>query len=322
MTASPSQTNPSSLWPASRIPTSAVKGFDKGFRSLTIIFSVGIGVLLLFIALIVATEAFPAFREFGLNFIVNSAWNPVTNTYGALPMIYGTLVSAFIALLIAVPLGVGTAIFLSEDFIPRSIRTVLIFMVELLAAIPSVVYGLWGIFVLIPLYKPIGTWLNANFGWIPLFSTPPIGPGMLPAALVISIMILPIITAISRDSLAALPPDLRQASLGIGASRWRTIFSVLVPAAISGIVGGVMLALGRAMGETMAATMIIGNSNQISASILAPANTIASLLANQFAEAKGLQVSALMYAAFILIIMTLLVNILAQLIVERIRAKY
>jgi phosphate transport system permease protein len=194
--------------------------------------------------------------------------------------------------------------------------------VELLAAIPSVVYGLWGIFVLIPAIKPMGEWLNANFGWIPLFSTPPAGPGMLPAAMVLAIMILPIITAISRDSLASLPPDLRQASLGLGATRWGTIFRVLIPAAFSGIVGGIMLALGRAMGETMAATMIIGNSNKISASILEPANTIASLLANQFAEASGMQVSALMYAGFVLMLLTLVVNILAEYIVNQVKAKY
>jgi phosphate transport system permease protein len=194
--------------------------------------------------------------------------------------------------------------------------------VELLAAIPSVVYGLWGIFVIIPLIKPFGFWLYNNFAWIPLFSTPPAGPGMLPAGIVLAVMILPIITAISRDSLASLPPDLRQASLGLGATRWETIFRVLIPAAFSGIVGGIMLALGRAMGETMAVTMIIGNSNKISSSILDSANTIASLLANQFAEASGMQVSALMYAGLILMILTLLVNVLAEYIVSQVKAKY
>jgi phosphate transport system permease protein len=169
---------------------------------------------------------------------------------------------------------------------------------------------------------PFGNFLHQNFGWIPLFSTPPAGPGMLPAAVVLSIMILPIVTAISRDSLASLPPDLRQASLGLGATRWETIFRVLIPAAFSGIVGGIMLALGRAMGETMAVTMIIGNSNTFSISLLDPANTISSLLANQFAEASGIQVSALMYAALVLLLLTLVINVLAQLIVSRVRAKY
>ncbi|MGD1862542.1 MAG: phosphate ABC transporter permease subunit PstC [Leptolyngbyaceae cyanobacterium] len=298
--------------PNTRSRSGSEKSFDKFFVGLTTAFAIATGVLLLIIAGIVLKDAIPAIREFGLGFITRSTWNPVQSAYGAWPMIYGTLVSSFIALLIAVPLGLGVAIFLSEDFIPLQVRTVLVFMVELLAAIPSVVYGLWGIFVLMPALK----WF---FG---LFGIAFTGPSMLTAALILAIMILPIITAISRDSLASLPPDLRQASLGIGATRWGTIFRVLIPAAISGIVGGVMLALGRAMGETMAATMVIGNANQVNLSLLKPGNTIASLLANQFAEAKGLQVSSLMYAAFILVIMTLVVNILAELIVSKIQAKY
>lgn len=298
--------------PSTRSRSEGEKNFDGFFVGSTLAFAIATGVLLLAIAFIILTQAIPAISQFGLGFISASTWNPVQETYGAWPMIYGTLVSSFIALLIAVPLGLGVAIFLSENFIPLKIRTVLVFMVELLAAIPSVVYGLWGIFVLIPALK----WF---FG---LFGIQFVGPSMLTASLILAIMILPIITAISRDSLASLPPDLRQASLGIGATRWGTIFRVLIPAAISGIVGGVMLALGRAMGETMAATMVIGNSNRASLSILEPANTIASLLANQFAEAKGLQVSALMYAAFILVIMTLIVNVLAEVIVRKIQAKY
>ena len=295
---------------------------EKVFRGLTLVFALGIGFILVMIALVIFWESIPAMQKSGLGFLVSSEWDPVRNLYGALPVIYGTLVSALISLLIAVPLGLGTAIFLSEDFIPLNIRTVLIFLVELLAAIPSVVYGLWGIFVLIPLIKPLGFWLNATFGWLPIFSSKPAGPGMLPAAIVLAIMILPIITAIARDSLGSLPPELRQASLGLGATRWETIFRVLVPAAFSGIVGGIMLALGRAMGETMAVTMIIGNSNKLSISLLDPANTIASLLANQFAEASGLQVSALMYAGLVLMILTLVVNVLAELIVNKVKAKY
>lgn len=295
---------------------------DRVFFSLTYAFAIIIGLILLTIAGVIFADALPAIEKFNLGFLFSSAWNPVRNDFGAWPVIYGTIVSSIIALIVAVPLGIGTAIFLSENFIPVKIRTVLVFLVELLAAIPSVVYGLWGIFVLIPFLRPISQWLNANFGWIPIFSTAPTGPGMLPAGLIISIMILPIIIAISRDSLASLPPELRQASLGLGATRWETIFRVLVPAAFSGIVGGIMLGLGRAMGETMAATMIIGNSNTVSTSILAPANTIASLLANQFAEATGLQVSALMYAAFVLMILTLIVNVLADMIVNQVKAKY
>ncbi len=266
----------------------------------------------------------PAIREFGLGFLASTEWNPVSGreAYGALPMIYGTLVSSAIALLFAVPLGLGSAIFLSEDFLPERIRSVLIFLVELLAAIPSVIYGLWGIFVVIPILKEVGDWLHRELGFIPLFGTAPVGPGMLPAAVVLAIMILPITTSLSRSSLAAVPPDLRDAALGLGATRWEAIFRLMIPAAFSGIAGGVLLALGRAMGETMATTMIIGNSNQLSFSLLAPGNTIASLLANQFGEAKGLQVSSLMYAALVLLFLTLLVNAFAHRIVESVRRKY
>ena len=298
------------------------KILDRGFRWLTLIFAISIALILVSIAIVVAKGGWPAISQFNWRFFTNSNWNPVTNEFGVLAVVYGTLVSSFIALLIAIPLGLGAAVFLSENFLPEKTRTVLVFLVELLAAIPSVVYGLWGIFVLIPITKTFGSWLHANFSWFPLFSTEPAGPGMLPAGIVLAIMILPIIIAISRDSLASLPPDLREASLGLGATRWETIFRVLIPAAISGIVGGTMLALGRAMGETMAATMIIGNSNSLSISILDPANTIASLIANQFAEADGLQVSALMYAGLVLMILTLIVNILAEYIVNKVKAKY
>ncbi len=299
--------------------TGLEKNLDRSFIWLTCLFAFGIALVLIAIGLEVGRQALPAIGEFGLGFLSNSAWNPVENEYGALPMIVGTLVSSAIALTLAVPLGVGAAIFLSEDFLPLSLRTALVFLVELLAAIPSVVYGLWGIYVLIPVLRPPQLWLHENFGWFPLFSTPPAGPGMFPAGIILTIMILPIIIAISRDSLSLVPPELRQASLGLGATRWGTIFKVILPAAFSGIVGGIMLALGRAMGETMAVTMLIGNSNRLSASIFASANTISSLLANQFAEADGLQVAALMYAGLVLFIMTLLVNVLAEAIVRQVQ---
>jgi phosphate transport system permease protein len=297
----------------------AEKSLDRGFIWLTRIFALAVAGILVWIAIQVAIQALPAIQAFGAGFLAESAWNPVNNTYGVLPQVYGTLVSAFIGLLIAVPVGVGTAVLLSENLLPASVRTVTVFLVELLAAIPSVVYGIWGIFVLIPLLTNVGRWLNASFGWIPIFSTIPTGPGMFPAGVILAIMTLPIITAISRDALISVPSSLRQAAMGLGATRWETIFKVLIPAAFSGIVSAVMLALGRAMGETMAVTMIIGNANVISPSIFAPANTISSLLANQFAEASGLQVSALMYAALVLFVLTLIVNILAELIVLRVK---
>ena len=299
--------------------TSGEKSLDRGFILLTRIFALAIAGVLIWIAIQVAIQAFPAILKFGPSFLVKSVWNPVTNDYGVLPHIYGTLVSALIGLVIAVPIGVGTALLLSENLLPGPVQIVLTFLVELLAAIPSVVYGIWGIFVLIPLITPVGQWLNHTLGWLPIFSTIPTGPGLFPAGVILGIMTLPIITAISRDALIAVPPSLRQAALGLGATRWETIFKVLIPSAFSGIVSAVMLALGRAMGETMAVTMVIGNANDISASLFAPSNTISSLLASQFAEASGLQIASLMYAALVLFVLTLIVNILAEYIVLRVK---
>ena len=295
------------------------RNLDRSFIWITRIFALAIAGILLWISLQVAIAAGPAIQKFGLNFLVTSSWNPVNNEYGVLPAIYGTLISSLIGLILAVPIGVGTAILLSEDFLPSKVQLVLVFLVELLAAIPSVVYGVWGIFVLIPILTNVGKWLHSSLGWLPIFSSAPTGPGMLPAGVILAIMTLPIITAISRDALISLPSSLRQAALGVGTTRWETIFQVLIPAAFSGIVSAIMLALGRAMGETMAVTMLIGNANNINISLLAPSNTISSLLANQFAEANGLQVAALMYAALVLFILTMIVNILAEFIVARVQ---
>jgi len=294
---------------------------DKGFVWVTGAFAIGVGLVLLAIAYRVGTDSLPAIQRFGLGFLATTRWSVNDEVFGALTQIYGTLVTSFIALLIAVPIGIGVALFLSEDYLPPRIKQPIVFLIELLAAIPSVVYGLWGIFVLIPLLRPFGIWLNANFGWIPIFSTAPAGPGIYAAGIILSIMILPIIAAISRDALVAVPTEIRQAAYGLGATRWETIFQIILPAAFSGIVGGIMLALGRAMGETMAVTMVIGNSNSIDLSILSQGSTVSSLLANQFAEAGGLQVSSLMYAALILFGLTLVVNVLAELIVRRFSLK-
>ncbi len=292
---------------------------DRGFILVTRIFAFAIAGVLLFIALQVAQGAFPAIQKYGLGFLVNTSWNPVNDEYGVLPQIYGTLISSLIGLLLAIPIGVGTAVLLSENFLPSQVRVILVFLIELLAAIPSVVYGVWGIFVLVPILTPMGKWLHENMGWVPFFNSPPTGPSMLTAGIILAIMTLPIITAISRDALISLPPSLRQASLGLGATRWETILLVLIPAAFSGIVSAVMLALGRAMGETMAVTMLIGNANNINISLLSPGNTISSLLASQFSEARDLQVAALMYAALVLFLLTLVVNILAEYIVFRVK---
>lgn len=290
---------------------------DRIFFWLTVFLAVAVGVILLWITYSLLVIAFPAIAKFNLGFLFTQAWNPVESAFGALPQIYGTIVSSIIALLFAVPFGVGVAIFLTEDFLPTKILNPIAFVIELLAAVPSVVYGMWGIFVLVPFIMPLLTWINKVFGWIPLFSTAPSTRQLFATALVLSIMILPTIIAISRDSLRAVPDQLRQGSYGLGATRWETIVQVLLPAGLSGIIGSVMLALGRALGETMAAAMLIGNANRISPSLFAPASTISALIANQFGEATGLQRSALFYQALILMVLTLIVNMLAEVIVNR-----
>jgi len=298
------------------------KLIDSGFQNLVALLALTVAIILFGIFLIVGMQSWEAIQAFGLNFIINSRWDPVQNEYGAFTAIYGTLLTSILALILAVPLGVGTAIFLTEDFIPAKIRTLISNMVELLAAIPSVVLGLWAIFVLEPMIRPALELIHQLLGWVPFFSTTPSGPGVMPAVLILTIMLLPIITAISRDSLNQVPEDLRQAAYGVGATRWTAILKVMIPAAISGIIGGVMLALGRAMGETMAVTMIIGNQTSFNISWFAPGNTIASMIANQFGEAGELQMSSLMYAALVLMAITFLVNVVAQWIVQRLALKY
>ncbi len=295
---------------------------DRSFRWLSVALASLVGLVLLGILLTVMGGSRQAISAYGLAFLTTSNWDPVGDQYGALTAIYGTIITSALSLLIAVPLGVGTAIFLTENIIPAKLRNTLALMVELLAAIPSVVLGLWAIFVMEPFLRPFLSFLHTALGGLPIFSTDPQGPGMAPAILILVVMILPIITAIARDSLLQVPPELRQAAYGIGTTRWGAILRVILPAALSGIAGGVMLALGRAMGETMAVTMIIGNSNNFSWSLLAPGNTISSMLANQFGEADGNQVSALMYAALVLMVLTLVVNVLAQWVVRRLSLKY
>jgi phosphate transport system permease protein len=298
------------------------KLLDEGFRHLSFGLAAMVAVLLLAIFVTVLAGAWEAIQAFGWRFLTTSAWDPVNENYGAFTAIYGTLVSSLLALVFAVPLGVGTALFITEDLLPVSVRNGIGVMVELLAAIPSVVLGLWAIFVMEPAIRPLLQLLHASLGWIPLFTSVPQGPGMAPAILILVVMILPIITAIARDALNQVPIELRQAAYGVGTTRWGAIFNIILPAAISAIMGGVMLALGRAMGETMAVTMIIGNSMKFSFSLLAPANTISSMLANQFGEADGIQVSALMYAALVLMMLTFMVNILAQWVVKRLSLRY
>lgn len=253
-------------------------------------------------------EAKPALEKFGLGFLTNAQWQPNRDRYGVLPFLVGTGATALIALILAFPPGLAIAIFLSEDFLPSTARQFVRFVVELLAAIPSVVYGLWGIFVVIPLVQALGNWTTERFGHIPFLSGPAYGNSLLTAGIVLALMVLPTITAISRSSLVAVPRTLREGAYALGATRWETIFGVILPTAAPGIVAATILALGRAMGETMAVAMLIGNSSRLSWSLFAPSGTLASLLANQFGEASGMQIAALMYAALVLVALTLAVN--------------
>ena len=286
------------------------------FLVLTWLASAATVVTLVWIVCSILQAAFPAIASTGFGFFVNSVWNPNRNIYGVFPFLNGTAGSSGIALLLALPLGVAIAIFLSEDFLPAAIRQVVRFVVELLAAIPSVVYGLWGIAVVIPIVQSWGGFLTQHFGFLPFFAPPATGNSMLTASLVLALMVLPTITAISRTALVAVPKTLREGSYAVGATRWETIFKVLLPTAAPGIVAATILAFGRAMGETMAVAMLIGNSPRLTWSLLSPAETLAGLLANQFGEASGMQVSALMYAALTLVLMTLLVNIAGELVLR------
>ena len=286
----------------------AVRTGPDLFRWLCRAVSAGVIFVLAWIIWEIVQGAWPAIREFGFGFLTESRWQPNRNRYGVLPFLVGTGSTALIALLIALPAALAIAIFLSEDFLPRPARQFIRFVVELLAAIPSVVYGIWGIFVVIPIIQSLGLWVSDQFGAVPLLAGPAHGNSLLTAAVVLSVMILPTITAIARASLVAVPRTLREGAYALGATRWETILGVILPTAAPGIVAATILALGRAMGETMAVAMLIGNSSKLSWSIFAPAGTLASLLANQFGEAEGMQVSALMYAALVLVVLTLAVN--------------
>ena len=305
-----------------RLRSSSDKWIDSGFKNISVAMAATVAIVLFSILLVVFLESKASIQNYGLNFLITSEWDPINNRYGAFTAIYGTVITSLVSLLIAIPLGIGTAILLTEQILPRQITEIIGLMVELLAAIPSVVLGLWAVFVMEPFIRPLLNYIHIHFGWLPLFSTEAVGPGLAPAILILVVMILPIITAISRDSLEQVPNRLREAAYGIGATRWCSLFNVILPAAISGITGGILLALGRAIGETMAVTMIIGNSNNFSWSLFAPGYTISALLANQFGEADGSQISSLMYAAFILMIMTLIINIFAQWLVKKLSLKY
>jgi phosphate transport system permease protein len=316
--------------PSSQKPSHQVGGIDltatggrnfwtnQAFTFLVYGFAIITVLILFWMTWIIFGQAKPAIDKFGFSFIFSQEWDTGNDLYGALPYIYGTLVSSAIAISLAFPIGISVALITSENFLPKSVREILAFVVQLIAAIPSVIFGLWGIFVFAPFLQPLQQSLYSTFKWIPLFNTEdPSGFNMLTAGIVLAIMILPTLAAISRDVLLVTPKELRSASMALGSTRWETIFKVLLPTAFSGIISAAMLALGRALGETIAVTMLIGNSAQISASLLAPAYTIPSVLANEFAEAaSALHTGALTYLALILFVLTLLVNIAANLLVK------
>lgn len=283
-------------------------------------FGLSIPLLFLLIILRVGQRALPAMSEFGFSFLSSSSWNPVSGEFGAAPFIAGTLMSSLLALLLAVPLSVGLAIFLTE-LAPRWIAAPVAFATELLAAVPSVVYGLWGIFVLVPFLResiqaPIA---NAVGDRVPFLAGPAYGSSIMAGGVILAIMIVPFVSAVSREVLAAVPTAQREAALALGATRWEMTWQVAIPYAVPGIIGAVILGLGRAVGETMAITMVIGNRPEIATSLFAPGYTMASVLANEFAEASSdLYLAALMEIALVLFAITLIVNSFARLLVWRV----
>jgi phosphate transport system permease protein len=302
-----------------RVDQSAIG--DKVYEFLTALCALVVPALVVAIAVAIFAAAWPAFARLGLSIVTTSNWDVRGGHFGAAPALFGTLVSSAVALIIATPLAIGVAIFLSE-FSPSWLRQPVGFLVDLLAAIPSVVYGLWGIFVLIPMLRQqVMPFLRdrLHLGATPFFSGPAYGPSMLAAGLILAIMALPYISAVSREVLVAVPRSQREAALALGATRWEMIRDAVIPYAKSGIIGGIMLGLGRALGETMAVTMVIGNRPEISASLFAPGYTMASLIANEFSEATNdLHVSALMAVGAVLFVITLIVNAVARWLVWRV----
>jgi phosphate transport system permease protein len=253
--------------------------------------------------------------KFGWHFLFTSTWDPVADQFGALPFIYGTVVTSFLALLMGIPLGVGAAIFLAE-LAPPKISDALTFLIELLAAVPSVIYGLLGVFVLIPILREIEPTLKAVLGWTPFFSGPFYGVSLFSAGVVLAVMIIPFIISISREVILSVPGDQREAALALGATRWETTWDIVVPYAKKGIMGSIFLALARALGETMAVTMVVGNDPKIKASLLAPGYSIAAVIANEFTEATGqVYLSALIELGLVLFALTIVINGMARLLI-------
>ena len=292
---------------------------DGVYRVVLTILALSLPLLLGLILAELVAGSWPALKQFGFGFLTHSIWDPVAGKFGALPLIFGTLYTSFVALAIAVPLALGVAIFLTE-FAPRWMRTPVATLVELLAGVPSVIYGLWGMFVLIPLLRDV-VWpvLRPVLSWTPFFKGVFYGPSVLGAGTILAIMCLPYIAAVSREVLLAVPSAQREAALALGATRWEAVWSVILPYGRAGIFGAVVLGLGRALGETMAVTMLIGNRHEISRSLTQPGYTIAAAIANEFAEAAtSLHVSALVAVGLVLFVITMLVNACARWLIWRV----
>ena len=289
---------------------------DRTFAALMLACASSIFAIVLFILAILVIRSRLSLHQFGWHFFAHSGWDPVSGDFGALPFIYGTVATSVIALIIAVPLALGVAIFITE-LCPRPLRAPISFLTELLAAIPSVVYGLWAVFVLVPIMREhLGPSLVKYFGWTQLFNGANFGVGLLTASIILAIMILPIISSLTRDIMLAVPNSQREAALALGATRWEMIRVSVLRNSRIGIVGAVMLGLGRALGETMAVTMVIGNHPNIGGSLFAPANTLASVIAGEFSEATGdLYLSALIEIGLALFLVTVVVNAIARLMV-------
>ncbi len=312
--AQPLDASPSGRVIVDRALIARLKLSDVSFRIALTMAPLVYVALIVALFLMLAKGSGEAFSKFGFSFTWNSVWNPVTGQFGGLPFIYGTIVSSFLALLLAAPVGIYAAAYLAE-FAPPLLSKTLGFMIEMLAAVPSVVYGLWGLFVLAPIIRSyFGPAVQSVLGFLPIFQGPIYGIGMLTAAIILSIMILPTVTAISRDLIQAVPAAQREGSLALGATRWETVQNVLLPYVKTGIFGALVLALGRALGETIAVTMVIGNRPHIAVSLFAPGYTLASVIANEFTEAtSSIYVSALIELGFLLFIVSLIVNGVARL---------
>ena len=292
---------------------------DRVYRTILTTVAMSLPLFLIILVTQLVVSAWSSIRRFGFHFLWTSVWDPVAEVFGAAPMVFGTIASSLLALLIAVPLALGVAIYLTE-FAPKWLRQPVSFLVELLAAIPSVVYGLWGIFVLIPFLRSyVVPPLRAAFGWTPMFSGVFYGNSLLAGSVILAIMIVPYIAAVSREVLLAVPGTQREAALGMGATRWEAVWTAVVPYGRSGLVGAVILGRGRALGETMAVTMLIGNRHDISLSVLQPAYTMAAAIANEFSEATtSLYLSALFEVGLLLFVITVLVNAAARLLIWRV----